>query len=70
MGPVVELALVLHPDQPRPEIAEMDYGMTGDMVKIRLRLLAAGIILGMWSVDFSAGHILRGPELGCGSRTT
>ena len=59
---IVELELVPHPDQPRPEIAEMDYGMTGGMVKMKLRAATAGYILRKWSVDCSADHSLRGPE--------
>ncbi|HHC8922003.1 TPA: WYL domain-containing protein [Stenotrophomonas maltophilia] len=59
---IVELELVPHPNQPRPEIAEMDYGMTGGMVKMKLRAATAGYILRKWSVDCSADHSLRGPE--------
>lgn len=59
---IVELELVPHPDQPRPEIAEMDYGMAGGMVKMKLRAATAGYILRKWSVDCSADHSLRGPE--------
>jgi predicted DNA-binding transcriptional regulator YafY len=59
---IVELELVPHPDQPRPEIAEMDYGMTGGMLKMKLRAATAGYILRKWSVDCSADHSLRGPE--------
>jgi len=59
---IVELDLVPHPDQPRPEIAEMDYGMTDSMVKMKLRAATAGQILRKWSVDCSADHSLRGPE--------
>jgi len=58
----VELELIPHPDQPRPEIAEMDYGMTGGMVKMKLRAATAGYILRKWSVDCSADHRLRVPE--------
>ena len=59
---IVELELVPPPDQPRPEIAEMDYGMAGGMVKMKLRAATAGYILRKWSVDCSADHSLRGPE--------
>ena len=45
-----------------PEIAEMDYGMTGGMVKMKLRAATAGYILRKWSVDCSSDHSLRGPE--------
>ncbi|MHB1512354.1 MAG: WYL domain-containing protein [Acidiferrobacter sp.] len=59
---IVELELVPHPDQPHPEIAEMDYGMTSGTVKMKLRAATAGYILRKWSVDCSADHSLRGPE--------
>ena len=59
---VVELELVPHPDQPRPEITEMDYRMTGGSLSLKLRAATAGYILRQWSVDCSADHRLRGPE--------
>lgn len=59
---VVELELVPHPDQPRPEITEMDYGMTSGSLNLKLRAATAGYILRQWSVDCSADHRLRGPE--------
>jgi hypothetical protein len=59
---IVELELIPHPDQPRPDIAEMDYGMTVGIVKMKFRGATAGQILREWSVDRSADHSLRGPE--------
>lgn len=59
---IVELELVPHPDQPRPEIAEMDYGMRDGVLRMKLRAATAGYILRKWSVDCSADHSLRGPE--------
>ena len=59
---IVELELVPHPDQPRAEIAEMDYSMTTRMVKMRIRAATAGYFLRKWNVDCSADHSLRGPE--------
>jgi hypothetical protein len=59
---IVELELVPHPDQPRPEITEMDYRMDGGALRLRLRAATAGYILRQWSVDCSADHRLRGPE--------
>jgi WYL domain len=59
---IVELELVPHPDQPRPEITEMDYHMEGGTLRLRLRAATAGYILRMWSVDCSPDHSLRGPE--------
>jgi len=59
---IVELELVPHPDQPRPEITEMDYGMQGGVLGMNLRAAVAGYILRKWSVDCSPDHSLRGPE--------
>lgn len=59
---IVELELVPHPDQPRPEITEMDYRMQGGVLRMKLRAATAGYILRIWSVDCSPDHSLRGPE--------
>lgn len=59
---IVELELVPHPNQPRPEITEMDYGMQGGVLHMKLRAATAGYILRNWSVDCSSDHSLRGPE--------
>jgi len=59
---IVELELVPHPDQPRPEITEMDYRMQGGMLRIKLRAATAGYILRQWSVDCTPDHSLRGHE--------
>jgi hypothetical protein len=59
---IVELELVPHPDQPRPEITEMDYGMLNGALGMNLRAAVAGYILRKWSVDCSPDHSLRGPE--------
>jgi len=59
---IVELELVPHPDQPRPEITEMDYGMQDGVLGMNLRAAVAGYILRKWSVDCSPDHSLRGPE--------
>lgn len=59
---IVELELVPHPDQPYPEITEMDYSMTVGSLKIKLRAAIAGYILRKWSVDCSPDHCLRGQE--------
>ncbi|MCK9504764.1 MAG: WYL domain-containing protein [Porticoccaceae bacterium] len=59
---VVELELVPHPDQPRPDITEMDYGMRGGVLRMKLRAATAGYILRKWSVDCSPDHSLRGHE--------
>jgi hypothetical protein len=59
---IVELELVPHPNQPRPEITEMDYGMRDGLLRMKLRAATAGYTLRQWSVDCSADHSLRGPE--------
>jgi len=59
---IVELELVPHPDHPRPEITEMDYGMQGGVLRIKLRAATAGYFLRKWSVDCSPDHSLRGHE--------
>ena len=59
---IVELELVPHPDQPRPEITKMDYGMQEGVLRMKLRAATAGYILRKWSVDCSPDHSLHGPE--------
>jgi predicted DNA-binding transcriptional regulator YafY len=59
---IVELELVPHPDQPRPEITAMDYKMEDGSLRLKLRAATAGYILRKWSVDCSPDHSLRGHE--------
>jgi len=59
---IVELDLVPHPDQQRPEITEMDYRMEDGALRLKLRAATAGYILRKWSVDCSPDHSLRGHE--------
>lgn len=59
---IVELELVPHPDQPRPEITEMDYAMRNGVLRVRLRAATAGYTLRKWGVDCSPDHSLRGHE--------
>ena len=59
---IVELDLVPHPNQPRPEITEMDYRMVDGSLRLKLRAATAGYILRKWSVDCSPDHSLRGHE--------
>ena len=59
---IVELELIPHPDQPRSEVTEMDYGMRDGVLPMKLRAATAGYILRKWSVDSSPDHSLRGPE--------
>lgn len=59
---IVELDLVPHPEQPHPEITEMDYGMSHGALHIKLRAAVAGYILRRWCVDCTPDHSLRGHE--------
>ncbi|WP_446808508.1 WYL domain-containing protein [Methylomonas sp. 2BW1-5-20] len=59
---IVELDLVPHPDQPYPEITEMDYAMNEGVLHVKLRAATAGYTLRKWSVDCSPDHSLHGPE--------
>lgn len=59
---IVELELVPHPDQPRPEITARDYSFTGGVLALKLRAAIAGYMLRRWSVDCSPDHSLRGHE--------
>lgn len=59
---IVELDLIPHQDQPRPEIIEMDYGMREGRLQMKLRAVVAGYILCKWSVYCSPDHGLRGQE--------
>lgn len=58
----VGLELVPHPDQPRPEITELDYGMNSGVLRLTLRAATVGYSLRKWSVDCSSEHGLCGPE--------
>jgi hypothetical protein len=59
---IVELEIVPHPDQPRPEVTEMDYGMQGGVLRMKLRAATAGYILRQGNVDCSPDHSLHGHE--------
>ena len=56
---IVELELIPHPDQPRPEITQMDYAMTSGSIRMRVRAAVAGYMLLRWSVDCSPDHRLK-----------
>lgn len=58
---IVEIELVPHPDQPRPEITARDYSFTGRVLALKLRAATAEYMLRRWSVDCSPDHRLRGP---------
>ncbi|MBO6038218.1 MAG: WYL domain-containing protein [Acetobacter sp.] len=59
---IVDLELVPHPDQPRPEITEMDYNMSNGKLHIKVRAAVVGYVLRKWNVDCSPDHNLRGHE--------
>lgn len=59
---IVEIDLVPHPDQPRPEVTCKDYGMQDGVLKLRMRAALAGYALRQWGVDCSPDHRLRGPD--------
>lgn len=58
----VTLELIHHPDQPRPEVTHLDYGMQDGVMKMTVQALTAGYTLRQWSVDCSPDHRLRGAE--------
>ncbi len=59
---IVELDFVPHPRIERPEIIEMDYGMTGGSIRMHVRAAVVGYMLQRWRVDCSSDHCLNGPE--------
>ncbi|GAB2698980.1 YafY family protein [Aliiglaciecola aliphaticivorans] len=58
----VELELVPHPRIEHSEAIELDYGMTGGVLKVEIRAATAGYLLRQWHVDCSKAHSLRGTE--------
>ena len=59
---IVEVELVPHPDQSRPEITVRDFNMANGALEMKLRAAIAGYMLRRWSVDCSPDHSLRGHE--------
>lgn len=51
-----------HPDQPHPEITEMDFGMRNGVLPMKLRATTAGYFLRIWSMDCLPDHSLQGHE--------
>lgn len=49
----VELELVPHPRIEHSEAIELDYGMTGGVMKVEIRAATAGYLLRLWNVDCS-----------------
>lgn len=58
----VELELVPHPRIDHSEAIELDYGMTGGVLKVEIRAATAGYLLRQWHVDCSTEHSLMGFE--------
>ena len=58
----VELELVPHPRIEYSEAIELDYGMTGGVLKVEIRAATAGYLLRQWHVDCSKAHSLQGTE--------
>lgn len=58
----VELELVPHPRIEHSEAIELDYGMTGGVLKVEIRAATAGYLLRQWHVDCSTEHALMGFE--------
>lgn len=56
---IVELDLVPHPRLKRPDVIQMDYGMTDGLIRIRVRAAIAGYMLLRWCVDTSPDHSLK-----------
>ena len=59
---IVELDLVPHPIQKRPEVIEGDFGMIDGVLHIKVRAAVAGYVLRQWIVDCSHNHKLEGQE--------
>lgn len=59
---IVEIELVPHPDQPRPEITARDYSFISGVLALKLRAATAGYMLRRWNIDCSPDHRLRVPE--------
>jgi len=59
---IVELELVPHPHQPRPEIACMDFNMREGVLKWRESAALVGYLLRQWNVDCSPKHTERSPS--------
>ena len=58
----VELELVPHPRIEHSEAIELDYGMTGGVMKVEIRAATAGYLLRLWNVDCSKEALLKTPE--------
>lgn len=68
----VELELVPHPRIEHSEAIELDYGMTGGVLKVEIRAASAGYLLRQWNVDCSTNATLKdgGAQLYLKNRAT
>lgn len=55
---IVDLELVPHPGLVHPEAIVVDYGMTEDVLRLKVRAALAGYALLRWGVDSSPDHAL------------
>ena len=53
---IVNLDLVPHPSQPRPEIVARDFGIKDGVLNLHVRAAVAGYVLQQWNVDCSPDH--------------
>lgn len=60
---IIELDLIPHPRLKRPSIVEMDYGMQGGGMKVRVRAAVVGYMLLRWGVDASRDRHLDAEEV-------
>ena len=58
---IVELELVPHPHQKRPEVTAMDFDMRAGVLHVRERAALAGYLLRQWNVDCSPDHSQKSP---------
>ena len=58
---IVELELVPHPFQERPEITGMDFNMRDGVLKVKERAALVGYLLRQWNVDCSPQHTEKSP---------
>jgi len=58
---IVELELVPHPLQQRPEVTAMDFNMKEGVLKVRERAALAGYLLRQWNVDCSPDNSEKSP---------
>lgn len=55
---ILELDLIPHPKQDRPEIVQRDFAMKKGLLTVRVRAAVAGYVLQLWNVDCSPDQCL------------